>query len=466
MICAFFDTCLPARAGLALAALLYLVWAVWLTKMEAISAPLKLNPLVLYQLWQAATLGVAPLYVAGTNLGGASIPLGNQNVPLEWVAYGHAVMVIGSWAFYVGMKQFAPHSTARGLARPSPVSPLFLVAAAAIGSVFLAAREAVTQYVGSTVAQLSILPTAVLCLVALKPRSAREHSDNRRFCILLFGSLGLMALNSRRDSKMELILSFFPLVWWLVIRRKRGLMLLAAPALAAFYVLAVAPLVSATRNDKSARDDTGGVSVLNAGSTQQIIAGMREIWTAGPGRYAWNWLDITMLRTCDPVAAGLVASLAERDGFQFGSGLDYVPLSFIPRAVWPGKPSVNPGVTFSTMLGMVSASGSVYTCTGTTAAGELYWNFGWPGALLGMYLLGAAVAGLWWRAAGADPRQGLFEMTAYTGAMLSFVLGTGAAAGPLLTTCVSAGIIWRLLVGFRRKLLAGKAAAMGARVYA
>lgn len=59
-----------------------------------------------------------------------------------------------------------------------------------------------------------------------------------------------------------------------------------------------------------------------------------------------------------------------------------------------------------------------------------------------------------WSAA-PDPRRGIFEMTAYTGATLSFVLGIGAAAGPLLTNCISAGLLWRVLIAVARRVKFG-----------
>jgi hypothetical protein len=462
-ICACFDILLPARLGLTLAALVYLAWAAWLAKREAELALLTLNPLVCYQLWQALTLGVAPLYIAVTGPSDTPISLGNQLVPLAWVAYGHAVMVVGSCAFYAGLRRFKPRETVSERAQSREAFPLLLAAVVVVvGTLAHVARETVTELAGSTVAQLSLLPMALLSMVALTPRSVQRRSENTRFLILILGSLWLLFVNARRDSKMELMLSFFPLIWWLVRRKQRGLLLLTATGLAALYLIVIAPVVAAVRNDISARDETGTIRALTPHATGQIVAGLQENLSSSPVTYIQSWLDQTMLRTCDPVAAGLVASLVERDGLLLGSSLDYVLQGLVPRVLWPDKPYNNPGASFSGKLGMVSDSGVAYTLTGTTSAGELYWNFGWLGTLLGMYVLGAAVA-FWWRAAGADPRRGLLEMTAYTGATLSFVLGTGAAAGPLLTTCISAGLFWRVLIALRRRMLRPKAARPGLR---
>jgi hypothetical protein len=450
-ICICSDIVLPPGPGLAAGSLLYLTWAIWLTRREARAALLTLNPVVSYQIWQAAVLGVSPLYISLTNLGGTSVPLGNQHVSLEWVAYGHAIMVAGSYAFYAGMKRFQPNESASECVPLASASALHLAVAVLAGSVFLAARASVTQYAGSTVAQLSFLPMAVLCMVATNQRGARRRSANTRFWILLLGSLWLLLLNARGDSKMELILSFIPLLWWLLRMQKHIRLLMVAAALAALYLLVFAPLVFAVRNNVYARDESGALRVLSPNGTPDVLSGMLDAWSSGPEVYIQTWFDETMLRMCDPVATGLVASLVEEGGFLDGRGFDYLPISAVPRALWPQKPKINRGPYFSAVLGMATDPSLATTSTGQTSAGELYWNFGWSGMLLGMYLLGASVSGLWWRAAGSDPRHGLLEMTAYTGAMLSFVLGTGAAAGPLFTTCVSAGIFWRVLIGLRGK---------------
>jgi hypothetical protein len=440
-----------------------LVWAIWLTKREAKGALLVLNPLVCYQAWQAVVLGLAPLYISLTDIGGDAISLGNQHVDIEWVAYGHAIMAAGSCALYVGMKQFQPKEAVSEGAPLDSASALYLAVAVLLGSVFLIARETITQYAGSTVAQLSYLPTAVLCMVATNQRSSQQRSAKARFWILLAGGVWLFLLNARRASKEELILSFFPLIWWLIMTKRHTLLLVGGTVLAAFYLLVIAPLVASVRTDMSFLDETGATRVITEDGTARELTGLEENWRSDPGDYFHTWLNQTMQRMCEPVAAGLVASLADSGGFTFGSRLDYVPLTFIPRIFWRDKPATDLGTVFSEELGIRAPEGFKISSTGETSAGELYWNFGWPGTLLGMYVLGAALSGLWWRAVGTDPRRGLLEMTAYTGAMLSFVTGIGAFAGPLFIISVTAGVFWRVLIGLRWIFFKNRAISLRAR---
>jgi hypothetical protein len=131
-------------------------------------------------------------------------------------------------------------------------------------------------------------------------------------------------------------------------------------------------------------------------------------------------------------------------------------MTLIPRALWRDKPFIDRGREFTAILGWAADASVATTSTGQTAAGELFWNLGWPGVIAGMYVLGAAVAGFWWRSAGVDPRRGLLEMTAYVGAMLSFVLGSGAAAGPVFVGCITAGLFFRVMFRLRQWLFPWK----------
>ena len=152
----------------------------------------------------------------------------------------------------------------------------------------------------------------------------------------------------------------------------------------------------------------------------------------------------------------MVVTLVQDGGFLLGQGLGYVPSSFMPRVLWPSKPFSDRGQYFTARIGGASDASLATTSTGQTAAGELYWNFGWFGVFIGMYLLGAAISGFWWGAAGADPRRGLLEMAAYSGAMLSFVTGTGATAGTAFVGAIAAGIFWRAAIFMRDRVLSNR----------
>jgi hypothetical protein len=63
--------------------------------------------------------------------------------------------------------------------------------------------------------------------------------------------------------------------------------------------------------------------------------------------------------------------------------------SFIPRILWPTKPEISVGKLFNREFGL---SKSEDTYIPPTQIGELYWNYGTPGVLGGMAIIGAFLA--------------------------------------------------------------------------
>ncbi len=70
--------------------------------------------------------------------------------------------------------------------------------------------------------------------------------------------------------------------------------------------------------------------------------------------------------------------------FQDGRTLVEVVLAFVPRILWPDKPSVATGQLFNKEV----IRGIGDTFISPSHLGELYWNFGWAGVFCGMLLIG------------------------------------------------------------------------------
>jgi hypothetical protein len=86
---------------------------------------------------------------------------------------------------------------------------------------------------------------------------------------------------------------------------------------------------------------------------------------------------------------GSVEIAFERTGdrvpFQDGRTLLDLPYAFIPRIIWPEKPSVPTGQLFNRQF----FGGNDDTYVSPSHLGELYWNFGWPGVIFGMSIIGS-----------------------------------------------------------------------------
>ena len=94
-----------------------------------------------------------------------------------------------------------------------------------------------------------------------------------------------------------------------------------------------------------------------------------------------------------------VVRVVEEDGFLEGGTLDYLAVAFVPRALWPEKPTIAKGAWFALRIGQANLmpDGQIVNSINMTIPGELYLNFGWVGVFIGLILFGAVIAILWSR---------------------------------------------------------------------
>jgi len=72
--------------------------------------------------------------------------------------------------------------------------------------------------------------------------------------------------------------------------------------------------------------------------------------------------------------------------FQHGYTLTPIISSFVPRIIWPDKPDVPVGRMVNKAFHVTEQE---ETYISPSHLGELYWNFGWSGVVVGMTIIGA-----------------------------------------------------------------------------
>ncbi len=115
----------------------------------------------------------------------------------------------------------------------------------------------------------------------------------------------------------------------------------------------------------------------------EIVMGARDkVSTGRVGERSQTFFERASLK-------GNVELAVERVGvetpFQLGHTLIDLPLAFVPRLMWPNKPTVPAGQLFNKAV----VRGEGDTFVSPSHLGELYWNFGWPGAVAGMFFIGS-----------------------------------------------------------------------------
>ena len=140
-------------------------------------------------------------------------------------------------------------------------------------------------------------------------------------------------------------------------------------------------------------------AVQNLGKVLEIAFASRNKVTQGPeeGR-AQTLVERASIKGNLEV---LFAHAGVDSPFLYGATLPELAYSFIPRFIWPGKPSVEVGELFNKAF----ISGDSDSYVSPSHLGELYWNFGWPGIVVGMFVIGTILGFVGVRSSLADHKS-------------------------------------------------------------
>jgi hypothetical protein len=136
-----------------------------------------------------------------------------------------------------------------------------------------------------------------------------------------------------------------------------------------------------------------------------------------------------------------VVRVVREDGFLQGETLEYLGIAFIPRFLWPEKPTIAKGAWFALRIGQARLhNGRITNAVNMTVAGEFYLNFGWTGVVIGTVLFGALLGVFWnrtmfWR----DPHNVLGSGFGYYLLWIGFV---GAADLQTIVTLIALYMIF------------------------
>jgi hypothetical protein len=91
-----------------------------------------------------------------------------------------------------------------------------------------------------------------------------------------------------------------------------------------------------------------------------------------------------------------VGRVTKEDGLQNGATLEYLAYAWIPRFLWPEKPTIAKGAWFALRIGQARISnGRITNSVNMTIPGELFMNFSWGGVVVGSLAFGVLLAVFW-----------------------------------------------------------------------
>jgi hypothetical protein len=402
------------RVTLVLGGILCFVTYAYLGFREARKAPLWLSPLSFYFFWYCVGMGASPLYVGLiTSEDSVRFVSDSTIVPLPDLAAGFVVFLVGSLSLHLGIQIFRPHAQSQ---EKKVLGKYFLISLGlvwVVGLIFQV-NPSLFSFLGGTVKILSVALLGSVCGFAVVLRRSVGLSRLAFFVILLLGTTGLFFGNLASDSKTYIMFSFLPLFWFFLMRRRlRVWVPPLAVVLGLFYLATVAPVIQTARMRPPEEGTTTREHLIETFDNWR-----RETPAELNQFFLGDQLDQFFRRQFDAVPVGFLVGEVDRSGLMLGETMKYASYAFIPRLVWPDKPTVTRGGWFSTYLGLYDIETEATTAIGMTAVGELYWNFGLMGVMIGMCIMGCGL-GFLWSLASADPRGKPIHMLLYVTIMLA-----------------------------------------------
>ena len=375
---------------------------------EARKAPLWLSPLSFYFFWSTIGLGVSALYTASRVQSGESIDFSIAFVSPEDLADGYVVLLLGSLALHAGLQATRPLLTRKVREENAPVFRLkWLVVLWMIGLLYCW-KTTWFVFIGAPAKPLQWACLTAVASLALIPRQYFGLSRNSFALLLTVGTAGLLVVNARSLSKAYIMYSFLPLMWMALAHRVRARRTaVLGVALVLFYLVFVAPAVTRARNRVALGGESVASAITNSSSPLGALASP-EAFVTSLSQQVEHFLE----RNFEAIATGFLIGEVRKDGFRMGETMEYAAYAFVPRVLWPDKPNVTRGAWFTAYLGFAAREEEATTSTGITATGELYWNFGIPGVLIGMFGIGC-LYGLLWKMAGENPIARPLHMLLY-----------------------------------------------------
>lgn len=420
-------------AGIPPALLLYISGGVAMVVYPALAiielrrAPLFISPLSALFAWYFPPAGPCAIHYANIISDGEPILFSVRILHPDDLVAGYVIMIVGNVALHAGLQWFRPMvdqiTTPTFEYRPRLdglfvlwcASMLFRVAPGALS--FLGAIGGVMHF-GSTTALAAFLLS----------RSPRDRTW-LFWAVTIAATIIEFITNLNSGSKAYLMFSFLP-VLWLFLRdgKLRRFVPALSVAMVTLYFSIIAPVVMASR--------TGNVDTRESAMTRIMRTYSRGGYEddAGADKQLPKYLE----RAFDATATGCIYGEVQRTGFMYGDGLDYMLYSFVPRVFWPDKPTVTRGAWFSEYLGQARTEESATTSLGQTAPGELYWNFGWPGMIVGMVFMGAVIGKMWKIATPFAERHSMRLLLYF---WITFQMTSMSEAGSVLLA-----LIYRILV--------------------
>lgn len=233
-----------------------------------------------------------------------------------------------------------------------------------------------------------------------------------RSWLIFLALIPLLISALQSGMKAEVGLVFFPILLPIIQRAS-----LKRFALAGFFLLFVVLFVFPFSEAWREANWQGGLS-SNKWTIGEVASDVTDLWerrglveTAQVSTSKW------LMRGSSAQQGGLVMKMAEQNSLIGPVLIQGLATIFVPRFLWPNKPTYAPGAWFTWYLGQAESPETATTSTAMMLPTELYWMFGLLGVICGMSLIAVLNFRVWQRllresSTGVIPTFALFAMIA------------------------------------------------------
>lgn len=360
----------------------------WIMYSEYRNNEIRITPILATSIIPFFMLGIASVYKSFIYLAQNYEVLAATQVSTNSIIIAYLMVAIGLFFQILGMILLRP-KTERMISKNLVRIDIQLVKYFIL---FLVIAELTGEFFELGIIQnfLYQIPLAILIFISIKDRNnlLTTYAYKRNF--VLVGSGLIFLLNLTSLSKTTLVFSMIPVLLFYIIqsfkdRKKRILIVFAVISVSAVYFLFVQPLVSNARLfSKIYKVDITPGSLANF-----ILSGDYNI-TLSNVDIDKNPIEIFLSRMFELNAPAYIYEQTNKEGYLTGSTFENIAYGLIPRLVWPSKPLIPQGKEFSYQI-----SGIEDVYVGMLISGELYWNFGFLGIIIGSFLLGFLIGYMW-----------------------------------------------------------------------
>ena len=321
-----------------------------------------ITPISVFFLYIFFSYGISPLFIATELIKQNFIVFVNKLIYDKSVEQGYLINSTGLFFMHLGLQIFRPRKNIFSKKYKNSISKLFLYFT--IGIIALL-NPIISFYLGSFFTSAVVwLPTVIVLYIVLIDKESVNITVKQKKMIVISLTIIILALQVFSLSKLNILLALLPAIWLLIKEgEKIWKTVVTFIFIMLFYAYFIYPFVTSARQNfvpNLTSNNLIGELVSSNEVRAYLLQGeySEDVRKVNPKQ---NAMEAFLYRMFDCIPSGYISDEVERSGFTYGATMDYVLYGFIPRILWPDKPTTTRGGWFTQYIGVNLATAIAMT---------------------------------------------------------------------------------------------------------